>query len=139
LRRGPELLKVIERGIRGAVGRNEPPSLSFGLAIVVATGVTSKDRRSRMQSKRVCEAPAALGHLTAVAEGRGCARGRARFRIVALGSSSTAEGRGERGRFTYPSRLDVEAAPRYPDASVGSSNAASMAKTQRGNQAPRVD
>jgi acyl-CoA thioesterase-1 len=67
----------------------------------------------------VCAAPAELGRLTdALPKTRAALVGGRPLRIVTLGSSSTAGAGASATRFSYPSRLAVELAQRYPTASV---------------------
>jgi acyl-CoA thioesterase-1 len=67
----------------------------------------------------VCAAPIELGRLTdRLPRTRAALRAGRPLKIVALGSSSTGGAGASAARFSYPSRLAVELAQRYPDASV---------------------
>lgn len=85
------------------------------LAVLVAGSARAEDAVSR----DICAAPAALLRMTqpltktraALAKGRP-------IKIVALGSSSTAGAGASAPRFSYPSRLAVALAQRYPGATV---------------------
>jgi lysophospholipase L1-like esterase len=67
----------------------------------------------------VCAAPAELGRLTdALPKTRALLQAGRPLKIVTLGSSSTAGAGASATRFSYPSRLAVELAQRYPQASI---------------------
>jgi acyl-CoA thioesterase I len=92
----------------------------FGMVVAAALLVAATARAEDDAAPRdVCAVPSALLHLSqpltstrsALANGRP-------FKIVTLGSSSTAGAGASASRFSYPSRLAVALAQRYPGATV---------------------
>jgi acyl-CoA thioesterase I len=92
---------------------------AFLFSSVLAGAVASTANAQSVTPPDVCYAPADLGRLTdALPKTRAALTAGRPFRIVALGSSSTGGAGASATRFSYPSRLAVELAQRYPQASI---------------------
>jgi acyl-CoA thioesterase-1 len=93
--------------------RNVFAALALSCASALATGAET------VNPPDVCAAPAELGRLTdALPKTRAALQTGRPFRIIALGSSSTGGAGASATRFSYPSRLAVELAQRYPQANI---------------------
>ena len=97
---------------------NRGLAVCFALAVAAGVGVEAS-AADDLQRADVCDAPAAIGRLTdRLPKTRAALKAGRPFRIITLGSSSTAGAGASAARFSYPSRLAVELAQRYPDANV---------------------
>ena len=87
------------------------------LAVVASTAHAATEGNA--SGRDVCEAPVDVGRLTDRLPKTRAALGAGRpFKIITLGSSSTAGAGASAARFSYPSRLAVELAQRKPGATI---------------------